>query len=117
MKKLMIIFICFALYACASSIKPLKYSEEEKRQAYYSIMNCLVGQTTILDDGSSDAMTIARAITQACYEKFEIYTAMDAERLEGNKFQHDFIENERRSYIKTSLDTVLRLRTKKTKLK
>ncbi|WP_318826635.1 hypothetical protein [Burkholderia cepacia] len=76
-----IIATCIVLAGCStsnqSSVRATKADEDAATKAY---LNCATNQIRILDDGTSDARTIAIGATTACTAEYQHMSAVGAAR-------------------------------------
>lgn len=57
------------LSACQAAPTPVAYTEHDKSQAMQNYGQCLMSNIESMDDGTSDAYTIANAVAKICQDK------------------------------------------------
>lgn len=62
------------LQACASKPLPVAATDAERRQAQHDFFKCAIVHETEVDDGVSDATTIALALTDRCIRQYAAET-------------------------------------------
>jgi hypothetical protein len=116
MKTLSILLLCIvALSSCATLHKKDKIEEakDKSRIAMNNFNNCTAKSVVQLDDGYSDASTIALALTNYCMIEYEANA--EAHSLSGNPNNKDknmYINNvyTKEAKIEASIGTVLKYR-------
>ena len=72
--KILALLCCSLLAGCAATPAPATpASKGEQAEATRQYMNCLIPYAKQMDDGRSDAQTIARAMAGACPPEFNTY--------------------------------------------
>lgn len=101
------------LQACASGSPPVPMATDaEKRQAQHDFVKCAMGHEAEVDDGISDASTIALALTNRCISE---YTAETDIWFRGSRDQRLILlwKQERstpQAKVEESLQIVVRIR-------
>lgn len=99
-----------ALAACAGSAPPASKAEEQAAdEAFYS---CIETNAKAMDDGRSDASTVAAVVRSACKEQFGRSLAVSARAL-SPAAQQAFFRSMQGKDFEYAIRTVLRLRRQK----
>lgn len=100
------------LQACASHPSPAPATDTERHQAQHDFFKCAIVHETEVDDGVSDASTVALALTNRCIRE---YAAVTDIWFKGNHDQRLILlwKQERstpQSKVEESLQVVVRIR-------
>jgi hypothetical protein len=100
------------LQACASNPSPAPATDTERQQAQHDFFKCAIVHETEVDDGVSDASTVALALTNRCIRE---YTAVTDIWFKGGRDQRliSLWKQERstpQSKVEESLQVVVRIR-------
>jgi hypothetical protein len=110
MKKTMLCLVIAATGGCASrQAAPVPASAFEKESALKDYMNCLVPYAKRLDDGVSDARTIASGMVGACQQEFE-YVFDTTTRADNGAVKQTLRHHQSQMQANTALTVVLSTR-------
>lgn len=115
MLRILLIFsLLISTQGCAAKKDDIRESSpEEKEIAASSIGHCLESKVADLDDGISDASTIANALAMRCYKEFENLSAMYVVTSDlSQRSAQLLLQDLRRTYAETALPYVLRYRNR-----
>ena len=97
-------FITLVLAGCAEMRKATKPSQQEVDAASAAVRGCLESKVALVDDGTSDAMTIAQSLTSLCRNEFHEFAYIHIKN-ENPHVQQMFYDKIERS--KDNLNTAL----------
>ena len=92
MKALLFFVFLYGLFSCAS-MTSTPASDEEKKQYMMQVLECLDQIIPEIDDGYSDASTIARAAKNHCSRQFRNNRIVLSQGLSSARSQNIFVDN------------------------
>jgi hypothetical protein len=95
----------FVLSSCGQAPTP-KPTEDEKQAALRTVTTCLEQNVDGLDDGKSDARTIAEALVSVCAKEYRTAAALSASEV-PLRLQPAYFEQVRARWFEPALRTVL----------
>src|SRR5215831_9376073 len=95
----------FVLSSCGQAPTP-KPTEAEKQAALRTVTNCIEQNVDGLDDGKSDARTIAEALVAVCAKEYRTAALLSASEIPP-RLQPAYLEQVRARWIEPALRTVL----------
>jgi hypothetical protein len=101
------------LAACATAAAVDPATEQERDQALRSEIICLKENALRMDDGRSDATTIAIALRSACAKEFHASQEVLGRQL-SSAARRVFLQKSEDSFIQLSIRTVLDIRAQRT---
>jgi len=84
-------------------------TEDEKQGAFRTVTTCLEQHMDELDDGKSDARTIAEALVSVCVKEYRTAALFSASEVPP-RLQPAYLEQVRARWIESALRTVLSYR-------
>ena len=84
-------------------------TEDEKQAAFRTVTTCLEQNVDGLDDGKSDARTIAEALVSVCVKEYRTAAALSASEVPP-RLQPAYLEQVRARWLESALRTVLSYR-------
>ena len=97
-----------ALSSCGQAPIPHP-SEDEKQSAFRTVATCLEQNVDGLDDGTSDARTIAEALVSVCVKEYRTAALLSASEVPP-RLQPAYLDQVRACWIESALRTVLSYR-------
>jgi hypothetical protein len=111
MKKLILLFLILVLTGCATT-EPSKPSRQEIDETRAALMQCLASNIVSVDDGTSDALTIAQSLVSLCRNEFHEQAHIFVKN-ENQRVQQMFYEKVGKDNLNMALVYVLRYRNSK----
>jgi hypothetical protein len=96
------------LSSCGQAPVP-QPTEDEKQAAFRTVTLCLEQNVDRLDDGKSDARTIAEALVSTCAKEYRTAATLSASEVPP-RLQPAYLEQVRARWIEPALQTVLSYR-------